>query len=100
MSLHDEESLSDTETPQHVRATFPRLSLSDNLPDRKTIGRINRSEMYNSFLKRTVTSQDDTTPTKADDTKQHSVVSKLSHGDQSLMNDTKNTTGLVLATIY
>ena len=94
MYLQDEESLIDSELPQHV--TFPRRSLSNNnLPDRKNVGHINRSEMYNSLLKRSATSQDVVTVAKADNT-QHTLINKPPlYDEQSFPNDTNNTTGLV-----
>lgn len=91
VALQDEESLIDGTLPQHVKHdTFPRPSLlNSNLPDRKNVSRINRSEMYSLLLKRS-TSQDIITLGKAETT-QH----KLPHcDDQSLPKDTDNTTGL------
>ena len=95
VALQDEESLIDGTLPQHVKHdTFPRPSLlNSNLPDRKNVSRINRSEMYSSLLKRS-TSQDIITLGKAETT-QHTLIHKLPHcDDQSLPKDTDNTTGL------
>lgn len=99
MSFHDEELLVESEIFQHVKAnTFPRLSLSNNLPDRRTVGRINRSEMYSSLLKRPAASQDVIeAPPKADTMQQQAK--PLLYDNQSLPKDTENTTGL-LTTLY
>ena len=100
MYLQDEESLIDSkELPQHV--TFPRRLLANNknLPDKRNVGQINRSEMYNSLLKRSATSQDVVTLAKADTT-QHTLINKLPlYDDQSLPVNTDNTTGLVTISI-
>ena len=95
MSLHDEEPVSDSETSQRVRDNvFPRLSLPNNLSDRKTVGQINQSEMYRSLLQRPGTSHDPITPPTADTTQQLDLTDKLSlYKNQSLPKDTENTAG-------
>lgn len=94
MSSHDEESLIESETSQHVRdSTLPKLSLPNNkLTDKKSIGRISQSEMYSSLLKRSGTTQHAITPLKEDTTQQQTLISKLSlYNDQPLPKDTENT---------
>ena len=93
MSLHAEESLSDIETPQHVRdGVFPRLSLPNNLSDRKTVGQINRSNMYCSLLQRPGVSHDPITSPMTDTTQQDALADKVSlYKNQSLPKDTENT---------
>ena len=91
MSLHDEVPLSDSETSQRVKndAVFPRLSLPNNLSDRKIVGQVNRSEMHRSLLQRPEASHDPITPPTAIITQQNALTDKLS----MLPKHTENTTG-------
>lgn len=96
ISPHDEVPLSDSETSQRVKngAVFPRLSLPNNLSDRKTVAQVNRSEMYRSLLQRPGTSHDPITPSTADTTQQNAFTDKLSiYKNQSPSKDTEYTAG-------
>ena len=89
---YDEESLTEIEISQHATdRTFPRLSLPNNLSDRKTIVKVNQSKLYHSLLQRTGASNGTISPTQADVTQPNGLTDRLSvYENKPLTKDSEN----------